>query len=325
LPILTFEGKTYECRPGERVLDCLMRHDVMLPSSCRSGVCQTCLIRATKGRVPEAAQKGIKDTLCAQNYFLACVCEPEEDLEIALVDSAAVRHRATLTSKTPLNEGVMRLRFSCEQPLEYRAGQFINLIRPGDELIRSYSLASLPDEAELELHIKRVPGGAMSNWIFDELEEGATLEFHGPSGDCFYMPSNPDAGLLLVGTGTGLAPLYGIVRDAIAQGHRGPIRFFHASLATPGLYMIDAMRALADANDNMEYTPCVLHGEPPEGGRQGNVVDLVRDAMPSLSGWRVHLCGDPPIVDGLKRMCFLAGAKMQEIYSDPFVFVPQES
>lgn len=325
MPILTFEGKPYECKPGERVLDCLMRHGVMIPSSCRSGVCQTCLVRAAKGEVPEAAQKGIKDTLRAQNYFMACVCEPEGDLEISLVDSATIRHRATLVSKAPLNESVIRLRFSCDAPFDYRAGQFINLIRPEDEMVRSYSLASLPGESEFELHIKRVPEGRMSNWVFDELEEGESLEFYGPGGDCFYLPGDPDRGLLLVGAGTGLAPLYGIVRDAIAQGHRGPIRFFHASLATPGLYMIDAMRALADANDNMRYTPCVLHGEPPEGGSQGNIVDVVRDEMQSLSGWRVYLCGDPPIVDGLKRMCFLAGARMQDIHSDPFVFSPQES
>jgi len=324
LSILTFEGKTYECRAGERVLDCLMRHNVMLPSSCRSGVCHTCMVRATTGTVPEAAQKGIKDTLRAQNYFLACVCEPEDDLEISMVDSAAMRQRATLVSKTLLNESVMRLRFSCETPFEYRAGQFINLVRPTDELVRSYSLASLPDESELEFHIKRVPEGRMSNWVFDDLEEGKDLEFFGPSGDCFYLPADPDAGLLLVGTGTGLAPLYGIVRDALAQGHRGPIRFFHASLATPGLYMIDAMRELASANDNMDYIPCVLHGDPPEGGKQGNVIDVVREEMPDMAGWRIYLCGDPPIVDGLKRMCFMSGAKMQDIHSDPFVFAPQE-
>jgi len=319
---LTFEGKNYDCKPGEKVLDCLLRHGVMLPSSCRSGVCQTCLVRAVKGTVPEAAQQGIRDTLQAQNYFLACICEPEGDLEFSLVESAVVRHGAMLVSKELLNDNVIRLRLACEMDFDYRAGQFINLVRPGDEIVRSYSLASLPGEEEIELHVRRVPEGKMSNWLFDDFAVGESLQFHGPAGDCFYMPSDPDAGLLLVGTGTGLAPLYGIVRDAIEQGHRGPIRLFHASLALPGLYMIDTLRALAAAHDSMRYTPCVLHGEVPDDGLQGNIVDVVRDEMPSLSGWRVYLCGDPPIVDDLKRMSFLAGAKMTDIYSDPFVFAP---
>jgi CDP-4-dehydro-6-deoxyglucose reductase, E3 len=322
VPILTFEGKTYDCKAGEKVLDCLLRHGVMLPSSCRSGVCQTCLVRAAKGTVPAAAQNGIRDTLREQHYFLACICEPEGDLEISLVESALVRHRATLTSKQLLNDSVVRLRLACDTGFEYRAGQFINLLRPGDEIVRSYSRASLPEEGEIELHVKRIPNGKMSNWLFDSFNQGDSLEFHGPAGDCFYLPSDLDAGLLLIGTGTGLAPLYGIVRDAIAQGHRGPIRLFHASLATPGLYMVDTLRALAGKHAGMRYTPCVLHGESPEGGLQGNIVDLVRDEMPSLSGWRVFLCGDPPIVDALKRMCFLAGARITDIYSDPFVFAP---
>lgn len=319
---ITFEGKDYDCRAGEKVLDCLLRHGVMLPSSCRSGVCQTCLVRAAKGEVPEEAQKGIRDTLKAQNYFLACVCEPEGDLEISLVESATVRHRATLISKQLVNESVIRLRLACDADFEYRAGQFINLLRPGDEIVRSYSLASLPEEGEIELHVKRVPEGKMSNWLFDDFAEGDSLEFLGPAGDCFYLPSNTEDGLLLVGTGTGLAPLYGIARAALAEGHRGPVHLFHASLAIPGLYMIDTLHTLADRHDQMRYTPCVLHGDIPKGGLQGNIVDLVRDAMPSLSGWRVFLCGDPPIVDELKRMCFLAGARMTDIYSDPFVFTP---
>ncbi len=323
MPLITFEGKSYECRSGERVLDCLMRHGVMLPSSCRSGVCQTCMVRAVNGVPPVVAQNGIKDTLRAQGYFLACVCEPESDIEISLVDSATVRNRATLVSRERMNESVLRLRMTCGSAFEYRAGQFINLIRPGDELVRSYSLASLPSENELELHVKRVPDGRMSNWIFDELEVGQELEFYGPSGDCFYLPGNRDASLLLIGTGTGLAPLYGIMRNALAQEHTGPIHFFHASLATPGLYMMDEMYALASASANMTYTPCVLKGETPRGGVQGNIVDIVQSNMKNLAGWRIYLCGDPPIVDALKRACFLSGATMQNIHSDPFVFAPQ--
>ncbi len=325
MPKITFEGKEYTCRQGEKVLDCLMRHGVMLPSSCRSGVCHTCMVRAARGQPPEAAQNGIKDTLRAQGYFLACVCEPAEDLEISLVDSAATRNRAVLTSKERLNDSVMRLRLACEGGFSYRAGQFINLIRPGDELVRSYSLASLPGEAELELHIKRVPGGQMSTWLFDELKVGQSLEFYGPSGDCFYLPTDPEAGLLLVGTGTGLAPLYGIVRDALAQGHTGPIRFLHASLAVPGLYMVDEMRELAATHENLSYIPCVLHGEPPVNGARGNIVDVVQRRMQNLGGWRIYLCGDPPIVDALKRACYLAGAAIKDIHSDPFVFAPQVS
>lgn len=318
---ITFEGQKYDCQEGESVLDCMTRHGVLLPSSCRAGSCQTCMIRALKGTPPEEAQAGLKDTLRAQNYFLACLCKPAGDMEVGLA-TVSPRYEARLLDKLRLNETVMRFRLDVPAGFSYQAGQFVNLIRPADELTRSYSLASTPEDGFLELHVRRVPEGQMSGWLFDHLDPGDEVRFFGPSGDCFYVPGNSEQPLLLVGTGTGLAPLYGILREAIAQGHSGPIYLFHASLAVPGLYLMDELDALASRHDNVHYIPCVLHGEVPAGGRQGNIVDLPARELGNLKGYRIYLCGDPPIVDALRQKCFLAGASMQQIYADPFVFNP---
>ena len=321
MPTIRFEGQDYFCSSDETVLESLERHGVMLPSSCKSGTCQTCLTRALKGQPPSAAQKGLKDTLAAQNYFLACICKPEEDMEIGLA-SISPKYSAKLIKKDLMNESIVRLRIGVPEGFSYRAGQFINLIRPSDELTRSYSLASISSDSFLELHIKRVPEGRMSTWLFDTVEEGDELSFFGPSGDCFYLPDDPERTLLLVGAGTGLAPLHGILRDALEQGHQGSIHLFHASLATPGLYLIDELRELAEQFTQFEYTPCVLHGDAPEGGKQGNIVDIPGQILGSFNGFRVYLCGDPQIVNALRQKAFMAGTSMQDIHSDPFVFAP---
>jgi len=321
MPTIRFEGQNYFCATDETVLESLERHGVMLPSSCKSGACQTCLTRALKGNPPVASQQGIKDTLAAQNYFLACICKPEEDLEIGLA-SVSPKYSARLVKKDLMNESIVRLRIEVPEDFSYQAGQFINLIRPSDELTRSYSLASISSDSFLELHIKRVPEGRMSTWLFDTVEEGDELSFFGPSGDCFYLPDNPERTLLLVGAGTGLAPLHGILRDALEQGHKGPIHLFHASLAVPGLYLIDELRELAEQFPQFEYTPCVLHGDAPEGGKQGNIVDIPGQVLGSFNGFRVYLCGDPQIVNALRQKAFMAGTSMQDIHSDPFVFAP---
>ncbi|MDQ6996791.1 MAG: FAD-binding oxidoreductase [Mariprofundus sp.] len=321
MPTIRFEGQNYFCATDETVLESLERHGVMLPSSCKSGTCQTCLTRALKGKPPTASQQGLKDTLADQNYFLACICKPEEDLEIGLA-TISPKYTAKLISKEQMNESIVRLRFNVPDGFNYRAGQFINLIRPSDELTRSYSLASIPSDVCLELHIKRVPDGRMSSWLFDDVEAGDDLSFFGPSGDCFYLPDDPERSMLLVGAGTGLAPLFGILRDALEQGHNGPVHLFHASLAAPGLYLVDALRDLAKQISQFEYTPCVLHGDAPEGGKQGNVVDIPGQVLASFNGYRVYLCGDPDIVNALRQKAFMGGASMQDIHSDPFVFSP---
>jgi len=321
MPTIRFEGQDYFCAEGETLLDSLARHGVMLPSSCKAGACLTCLTRALKGKPPAAAQQGVKDTLAAQGYFLACLCKPVEDMEIGLA-SVSPKYSTRLLSKDLLNESVVRLRLDVPDAFVYRAGQFINLIRASDDLTRSYSLASIPSDPYLELHIKRVPEGRMSTWLFDDVVAGEELSFFGPSGDCFYLPGDADRPMLLAGAGTGLAPLYGILRDALEQGHAASIHLFHASLATPGLYLVDELRTLADTYKQFQYIPCVLHGDAPAGGMQGNIVDLPVQVLGALSGYRAYLCGDPPIVNGLRQKSFLAGISMQDIHSDPFVFAP---
>ena len=322
MPVITFEGKRYECAPEETILEGLERQGVLLPSSCRAGSCQTCMMRAVSGEPTPESQQGIKDTLRVQGYFLACMCKPREDMEISLAATSEKR-KAEVIEKRWMNEQVIRLRLKSEG-FDYIPGQFINLVRAEDGLTRSYSLASVHEDGFLELHVKKVPDGRMSTWLCDVVEEGDELEFFGPAGDCFYVPGEPKRNLILAGTGTGLAPLYGIIRHALSLGHDGRIFLFHGSLAAEGLYMVDELRALAKQHDNVQYIPCVLYGEPPAGGKHGAIDDLVvQTAREYMNGARAYLCGDPPLVEAMRKKCFLAGISTRDIYADAFTFVPQ--
>ena len=77
------------------------------------------------------------------------------------------------------------------------------------------------------------------------------------------------------------------------------------------------MRALEAAHGNFSYTPC-LSRENLEGRRRGRVEDVALADHPDLSGWRVYLCGYPPIVRDTQRRAFMAGAALKDIYIDPF-------
>jgi len=320
MSIITYKGENYTCEKDETVLACLLRHRVFVPNACQSGVCQSCMMKAVKGMPPQVAQTGLKDTLVAQHHFLACICKPEEDLEVTLYDASKDWVLAEVLEKTFLNESVVRLRLQPQRVLDYAAGQFINLKGKDGTTIRSYSLASLPSESYLELHIKRVPDGKVSNYLHDVVGVGDSLSMMGASGDCFYTNRDQEQPLLMIGVGTGLAPLYGVARDALAKGHTGSIDIYHGSLATAGLYYIDEMRALAGKHKQVSYTPCVLHGDAPKGGQKGDIQSIVKTDFPDLKSYRVYVCGDPQMVDGIKKQCFMSGASMSNIYSDPFEF-----
>ncbi|MDX8396645.1 MAG: FAD-binding oxidoreductase [Mariprofundaceae bacterium] len=318
MPMITYQGQEFECGSDETILAALARQGVMIRSGCQSGGCQTCMTKALKGKPSKISQHALQDTLRAQNYFLPCVCKPTEDIEMGEAPEPET-FTAEITEKLWLNDSVVCLRLICPEGFDYFPGQFINISRNFGKIIRSYSLASVRHEAFIELHIKRMPEGKMSGWICDDLYEGDEISFSGPMGDCFYAVKNLDAPLILAGTGTGLAPLYGIVRDAIAAGHRGEIHLLHGSYLDKGLYYTQALQKLASEVDSFTYTPCVAGGDVPENGLKGEINEILAEKLAGKSDWHVFLCGNAGIVKKMKCGCFLANIPIKNIYADEFL------
>ena len=317
---ITFENRQYPLRDQESVLDGLTRYGLTIPSSCRSGICQACLMRAVDTTPPAEAQMGLKAALCEHNHFLACQCIPATDMEVALPNDDDIPLRsAQVVAKESLSDQVVRVHLHCEVPLTYRAGQFINLKHQG--LMRSYSLASVPEmDQSLELHVQRVSNGSMSGWIHDEMAVGDSVQIQGPFGDCVYTPGNPQQPLLLIGTGCGLAPLWGVLHDALHHGHTADIHLFHGSRNVDGLYLVDELRALAEHHHNFSYTPCISGEMVPGGFSAGRVNVAALASYPQLKGWRVYLCGNADMVKTTKKKVFLAGVTFKDILADPFEF-----
>lgn len=313
---LEFEGRELTLVPGETVLDCLDRHQAAVPSYCRNGVCQTCLVRAEEGVVPAAAQQGLKETWRAQGWFLACMCRPDSDMRVARCDGAG-EYTVRLIEVVPLSDSVLRVRLECPTGFEYAAGQFIQLQRPADGLMRPYSLASMPDEPFLELHVALLPGGRLSGWLATAAGEQVTLR--GPFGECFYVQEPVARPLLLVGTGTGLAPLYGVLRTALAAGHEAAVRLLHGAANPQGLYLWDALRGMSGSHPQLACTGSVLEGAGGAGLSDRPLQELAMQCGLSLKEARIYLCGNPDFVRGLRKQLYLAGVPLSRIHADPFL------
>lgn len=306
------------CEAGESLLDALLREQVEIPYGCRQGACQSCIARSLDGVPPAAAQAGLKDVLRHQNHFLACLCYPERDMAIAIGSPEQRFCQATVTNKQLLNAETLLLTLRTDQALDYYAGQFVNLKR-GDGLQRSYSIANNRIHAHsLTFHIRRLAGGRFSAWAHDELQMGDVLEVSDPQGLCYYLPSAQPRNLLLIGTGSGLAPLAGIISEALHHSHAGEIHLYHGSREMDGLYWIEEMRGLAAQHGNFHYTPCVSRGDAADGVASGRANDVAMRQLPDLKGWRVYLCGHPDMVQQSKRQAYLKGAQLDDIYADAF-------
>lgn len=138
-------------------------------------------------------------------------------------------------------------------------GQFITLDLPlGDKRLqrwRSYSIASPPDGSNvIELCIVRLEGGAATTYLFEEAGIGHNLRFKGPDGG-FVLPSQLDKDLVLVCTGTGVAPFRSMLQHLHRTGQ--PHRHIHLIFGTrhaDGILYRDEFAALARDMPNFRYS-----------------------------------------------------------------------
>lgn len=311
---VSFAGRDHEVAEGVTVLDALLADGVALPHACRAGACGACVVRVRSGPIPPKAQVGLPPAWIARGCVYACQCRPEADLVIER-PGEGLRVDGEIAAREPLSASVARVVVRVPESFAPARGQYVTLERGG--IARSFSVADRRGPA-LELHVRRVPGGALSPYLCDEARPGDPLAVAGPFGDCIYGGTSPDAPLVLAATGTGLAPLWGILLDALAAGHRAPIWLFHGAADPSGLYFGDELRELAARHASLRYVPSVLRGggDPLE---EGPLEAVVLRHVSSTRGMRAFVCGAPDVVRTVKKKLFLAGAAMRDISSDAFL------
>lgn len=324
---VTYNDQIFALEENETILDCLLREKVSIAYSCKAGACQTCLMQASVGEVPASAQAGLKDTLKERNMFLSCQCVPQNDLVIKAPDDTGLRTTGKLIDISMLNHDVYCLRieqtFQSEDqpPLNIEPGQFISLIN-SEGTARSYSVANNPQtDNYIELHVRCIPAGKMGKWLKSVAQINDEVQIQGPAGDCFYASGTDNsASLYLAGTSTGLAPLYGIVKQALAKEHKGNITLLHGVLNEPDLYLVEDLQKLSAVHNNFEYIACVLNAGSDTGKEQGDIQQslLSRLKEPQQTD-KLFLCGAPDLINSLKTRAFIAGLASKNIHADPFI------
>ena len=315
---VTFKNKPYSLATDENILSCFLRHGIDYPNSCHAGICQSCLIKSTSGVVDPSWQQGLPDTLKAKRYFLACMAKPTTDIELVSPDAFECDVEAKIIDIERLNYNVLKIKLEVDNPGTWIPGQYLNLIN-SEQITRNYSIANIPAQDEfIELHIKIVENGAMSQWLQHTALINMKVRLRGPFGKCYYY--NPDGesfDMLLAGTGTGLAPLIAIIKSALTQGHHGGITLVHGGLIDDDIYYTEELLFLAEVFKNFHYDPCVLksQGLHPEASIERRVEIHLKNPCDT----RVYVCGPKETTNKLKTSVFLCGVPSKVIFSDVFL------
>lgn len=318
---LTYNGFVVPFNSAKSVLDNLLAAGIKVPYSCKSGVCQSCLLQCKSGQLDLDTHAGLKQALVDLGYFKACCAFSSADLVISSGEPKDYLSEAVVTEKRMLSDSVCEIFLEPATALYYHAGQFINLRRSDGET-RSYSLASLPAaQGPLEIHVQRMQNGLLSNWLVDQVDVGDHLQIQGPYGECYYRPLENEQAMLLIANESGLAPALGIVRDALNSGFKGEIYLFHGSKSPSGLYLHQALQNLAKVTDNLFYQGILTSSQPHDS--HYHLADLLPHSFkhfPDLRDFSVYLCGDKAMVEQGQAMALSLGAHHKRVYRDPFCF-----
>ena len=309
MPELRVAERRWEVAAASNLLDALLGAGIALPYSCRAGSCQACLVRCVAGEPEDAKPEALDAVRRQQGWRLACQCRVSGPLQLEVFDPSKDALPAQVQACDWLSERVLRLGLLPQQPLRYRAGQHL-LLWTAAGIARPYSLASLPGEdACLEFHIDCGRPGAFCD-AARQLQVGDGLRLGALSGAALhYDPDWQEKPLWLLGAGTGLAPLWAVLREALRQGHQGPIRVVHVASSSAEHYLAGALLALAERHPHVQV-------ELVEGPQLPALLATLRLASRQTVAL---LCGGPEIVDVVSRRLYLAGLPRSQLLSDLFL------
>jgi NAD(P)H-flavin reductase/ferredoxin len=306
---LQVSGRSVTAEVESNLLDSLLNAGIAVPHSCRAGSCQVCLVRCLEGTLHDNKPDALSPQQRAQGWRLACQCRVVEDVRLEVFDAARDAMPATVLSCDWLSAAVLRLRVMPERPLRYTAGQHVSLCT-ADGIIRPYSLASLPGEDRcLEFHIDCHRSGAFANIaralrVGDELRIG---QLHGTA--LHYDTEWQNRPLMLMAAGTGLAPLYAVLREALRNGHDAPIHVLHVARDPAEHYLADELKLLVEQHTNLPLE-LMLSTDLSAALAQLRLVPRQSIAL---------LCGHPDSVDSFARCLYLAGLPRSQIFADRFL------
>ena len=307
---------------GNNLLDVLRENLVPVSYSCMSGRCGTCRCRVVKGEVLNSGPEAGRPQSGPDSYVLACQTVLTESCTIELPEAdEVVVHPAkilkgTVTLIEQTTHDIRRIRIKTAKPLEFSPGQYATL-QFTPEHIRPYSMAGLQGDDEMEFHIRKVPDGRVTEYVFDQLEVGAAVRISGPLGTA-YLRRKHTGPMLCVGGGTGLAPVLSIVRGALEGGMSNPIHLYFGVRSQQDLYDADRLRALAAQHPNLKVHVVIATGPVSGDERAGLVTDAIEQDHPALQGWRAYLCGAPAMVDALSLLVKRLGVEPEHVYADAF-------
>ncbi len=223
-------------------------------------------------------------------------------------------YKIALLDKKKIAKDTLEFKFTKPVDFTFTAGQFVQFrIKQGDKIaLRSYSLASIPNDDHLEFCIKLLPGGVAGQY-FEEAKIHEEMEIQGPVGHFTCSATTP---LLLIATGVGLCPLLSIIRDQLENKKTDqPIHLIFGVRYEENIFCEERLATLAKQFSKFTYQLTLSRPGPAWSGLSGRVVAHLPE---SVGGSHVYICGNGDMVKEARQLLIDRGVQSQQIHFEIF-------
>lgn len=317
---------------GNTLLSSLAEEGVFVPSACGGkGTCAYCKVHVQEGGGPILPTETpyLSEEEIEQDVRLSCQVKVRNDLRIAIPEDLLLVKEFTVrvdrvADLTPSIKSIRLDVLSAEDGITFKAGQYVQLEVPEYKLtkkpeFRAYSISSSPDEhSHLELVITRVPEGAVSTYVHDYLKVGDELAMRGPFGE-FYLRDS-DRNILLIATGSGLAPMLSMLYQIEKEQIRRNTTLFFGARTTKDLYYTATIEELKEKLPLFTFIPTLSRTTEEEDwrGERGRVTDLIAKYVSEGAHTDAYLCGAPAMVESCIDLLKKKGLSDERIFCDKF-------
>jgi len=326
-------SRSFDAAPDQALLEAAADAALNLPSRCKGGNCGACKARLVRGEIhyPNGPPLGLTGADIADGLILLCQARARTDLILETLEmraaDAAGRKRlpCRIERAQPLSHDVMGLylRLPIAEDFTFEAGQYIDILLEGGRR-RSFSIASPPHDARpLELHVRRVAGGEFTDRLFHEDMRASLLTIEGPLGQFTYRAQSVHVPrMLLIGGGTGIAPLLSILRHVIENDIERDMQLFWGVRSECDLYAQARLEQLSRRAASLTYTPVLSEPTTAWRGLTGWVHDAAFAGVQDLGSIDVYAAGPPAMIAAVQREYAARGCDAGRLYFDSFDYAP---
>ena len=217
----------------------------------------------------------------------------------------------------------------------HHPGQFLTLdvTIDGDRFKRSYTIASSPSRPEIiEITVKRVPGGRVSNWLHDHFGVGDEVTITGPAGkfgrELGGSGAHGESGgsrltsdkLLYISGGSGITPVMSMSRYLHDRADQRDVVFLHSARTAGDLVFADELRLISRRHTGFRTFFTLTEAEPQNwSGLRGRItLSTIEDAVPDFRDRTVFLCGPTPFMEAVRQALVAGDFPLESFHSESF-------